>query len=153
MLTLIAKDDLTEEEFLKCQQIIYNLIAFEARHEPLTLPLPQQRYVSSSIFTRLSLVFMANFLRFHRLKGTKKDDQYKLLWAELVHLIQNGPQSPNHKKLLTFIKNENVTDENKDSKRLSTQVTNSPMSPPGPSEAMAANKKKTQHLLNSSGNR
>lgn len=48
MLTLIAKDDLTDEEFLKCQQIIYNLIAFEARHEPLTLPLPQQRYVIST---------------------------------------------------------------------------------------------------------
>lgn len=39
MLTLIAKDELTDEEVLKCQQIVYNLIAFEARHEPLTLPI------------------------------------------------------------------------------------------------------------------
>lgn len=88
----------------------------------------------------------------NRLKGNKKDDQYRLLWAELVHLLQIGPQTPNHKKLLTFIKNENVT-ENKDAKRLNTPMTNSPMSPPGSSEMMAANKKKTQHLLNSTGNR
>lgn len=89
----------------------------------------------------------------NRLKGTKKDDQYRLLWAELVHLLEIGPQTPNHKKLLTFIKNENVTDGNKDAKRLNAPMTNSPMSPPGSSEMMAANKKKTQHLLNASGNR
>lgn len=89
---------------------------------------------------------------YFRLKGSKKDDQYRLLWAELIHLLEISPQSPNHKKLLTFIKNENVTETNKDSKRLNTPITNSPMSPPGSSE-FAANKKKTQHLLNSSGNR
>lgn len=87
------------------------------------------------------------------MKGTKKDDQYKLLWAELAHLLQIGSQSANHKKLLTLIRNENVTDTNKDNKRLGTQITNSPMSPPGPSEMIAANKKKTQHILNASGNR
>lgn len=87
-----------------------------------------------------------------RLKGSKKEEQYRLLWAELVHLLEIGPQSSNHKKLLTFIKNENVTEASKEAKRLNTQTTNSPMSPPGSSE-LAANKKKTQHLLNSSGNR
>lgn len=87
-----------------------------------------------------------------RLKGAKKDDQYKLLWAELIHLLQIGPQSANHKKLLTFIKNENVSDVNKESKRLSTQMTNSPMSPPGSSDH-ALSKKKAQHLLSSTGNR
>lgn len=87
---------------------------------------------------------------FFRLKGAKKDDQYKLLWAELIHLLQIGPQSPNHKKLLTFIKNENVQEVNKDSKR--TQMTNSPMSPPGSSD-LTITKKKTQHLLSSTGNR
>lgn len=47
MLTLIGKEEITDEEVLKCQQIIYNLIAFEARHEPLTLPVGQNRYVPS----------------------------------------------------------------------------------------------------------
>lgn len=39
MLTMISKEELTDEDLLKCQQIVYNLIAFEARHEPLTLPI------------------------------------------------------------------------------------------------------------------
>lgn len=43
MLTMIAKDELTDEELLKCHQVVYNLISFEARHEPLTLPIGQQR--------------------------------------------------------------------------------------------------------------
>lgn len=89
----------------------------------------------------------------YRLKGSKKDEQYRMLWSELVHLLQIGAQSPNHKKLLTFIKNENVTEQSKDSKRLNAPMSNSPMSPPGSSDMMTANKKKTQHLLNSSGNR
>lgn len=87
------------------------------------------------------------------MKGSKKDDQYRMLWSELVHLLQIGPQSPNHMKLLTFIKNENVTEANKDAKRLNAPTSNSPMSPPGSSEMMTATKKKSQHLLNSSGNR
>lgn len=44
MLTLIGKEEITDDEILKCQQIIYNMIAFEARHEPLTLPVGQNRY-------------------------------------------------------------------------------------------------------------
>lgn len=49
MLTLINKEEITDEEVLKCQQIIYNLIAFESRHEPLTLPVGQNRYVSNTL--------------------------------------------------------------------------------------------------------
>lgn len=89
----------------------------------------------------------------NRLKGSKKEDQYRLLWAELVLLLQIGPQTPNHKKLFTFIKNENMTEGKQEAKRLTTAMTNSPMSPPGSSDMMAANKKKTQHLLNAAGNR
>lgn len=48
MLTLIGKEEITDEDVLKCQQIIYNLIAFETRHEPLTLPVGQNRYVSNT---------------------------------------------------------------------------------------------------------
>lgn len=84
------------------------------------------------------------------MKGSKKDEQYRMLWAELVHLLQIGPQSANHKKLLTFIKNENLSEGNKDSKRLNAPMSNSPMSPPGSSEMMA-NKKKAQNSNNSSG--
>lgn len=47
MLTLIGKEEISDDELLKCQQIIYNLIAFEARHEPLTLPLGQNRYIQA----------------------------------------------------------------------------------------------------------
>lgn len=54
MLTLIAKEEITDEEYLKCQQIIYNLIAFQARHEPLTLPVGQHRCVYC-IFLYLTL--------------------------------------------------------------------------------------------------
>lgn len=46
MLTLIGKEEITDEDLLKCQQSVYNLIAFEARHEPLTLPIPQLKYVN-----------------------------------------------------------------------------------------------------------
>lgn len=89
---------------------------------------------------------------FHfRLKSNKKDDQYKLLWAELIHLLQIGPQSAQHKKISAIIKNENISDANKDTKRLSSQMTNSPMSPPGSSEIISS-KKKIQQIM-SSGNR
>lgn len=89
------------------------------------------------------------FLFFNNsLKGSKKDEQYKLLWAELTHILQIGPQSPNHKKLLSFIKNESSAE--KIEKRLTSQMTSSPMSPPGSSDL---SKKKTQHLLLSSSNR
>lgn len=103
-----------------------------------------------------SKIFYFDFFLFvNRLKGSKKDDQYRLLWAELKHLLEIGPQSPNHKKLLLFIKNENISDtQTKDAdkltKRLSVQVSNSPMSPPGSSDV---SKKKVQYSLSSSGNR
>lgn len=91
---------------------------------------------------------------FFRLKGSKKEDQYKLLWTELIHILKIGPQSPNHKKLLLFIKNENSI-ETRDldkMKRLNSQTTShSPMSPPGSSDL--STKKKTQQMLLSSSNR
>lgn len=36
----------------------------------------------------------------YRLKGTKKDDQYKLLWSELEVLIQSSGDTPQHKAIL-----------------------------------------------------
>lgn len=40
---MIAKEDLSDEDFMKSQQIIYNVISFEARQEPLTLPIGQHK--------------------------------------------------------------------------------------------------------------
>lgn len=75
-----------------------------------------------------------------------------MLWGELTHLLEIGPQTANHKKLLMFIRNENVGEgkETNKLKRLAAQTTNSPMSPPGPTEA---NKRKTLASLNSQSNR
>lgn len=50
MLTLIAKEELNDDDLLKSQQVIYNLISFEARNEPLTLPISQHKYGYSLIF-------------------------------------------------------------------------------------------------------
>lgn len=38
LLNITTKEELTEDEVLKCRQSIFNLISFERRHEPLTLP-------------------------------------------------------------------------------------------------------------------
>lgn len=43
MLAMIAKEEFTDDECMKCQKIIYNLISFEARNEPLTLPIAPNR--------------------------------------------------------------------------------------------------------------
>lgn len=43
MLTLIAKEEINDEDLLKCQQVIYTLISFESRNEPLTLPISQNK--------------------------------------------------------------------------------------------------------------
>lgn len=36
----------------------------------------------------------------HRLKGSKKDEQYKLVWSELEIILQNSLNSPEHKAIL-----------------------------------------------------
>lgn len=46
MLTLIDKEEISDEELLECQQIDYNLITFELRHEPSTRR-PLSRYIQS----------------------------------------------------------------------------------------------------------
>lgn len=39
ILNVTNKDVLTEEEVVQCQQVIYSIVALEARHEPLALPI------------------------------------------------------------------------------------------------------------------
>lgn len=143
MLTIVAKDDVTDDEVLKCQQLIYNLLGLEARQEPLTLPIGA-----------------------HRLKGNKKDEQYRLLWAELELLLELGPQSAGHKKILKCVKNDQSNEKNDSdvtmrdadsaTKRLNNtaKISNSPLSPPGSNEHIALNKTKNINLsMNLNGNR
>lgn len=59
-LSHLAKPELTEEETVQCKQVIYKLVALEARQEPLPLPNSNQK-----------------------LTGRKKEEQYRLLWTEL----------------------------------------------------------------------
>jgi hypothetical protein len=81
-ISLIQKPELTEEEVLKCQQTIYNIIALEGRHEPLTLPNMG-----------------------HRMKANKKEEQYRLLWSELeaVVVASNG-KSLGHKTVMQCLR-------------------------------------------------
>lgn len=77
ILALTAKEDLTEDEVLQCQQCIYQLVGIEARHE-LTL-------------------------NSQRIKG-KKDDQYRLMWNELEVIVGLNGKSAGHKAVLQCIR-------------------------------------------------
>lgn len=77
ILILTAKEDLTEDEVLQCQQCIYQLVGIEARHE-LTL-------------------------NSQRIKG-KKDDQYRLMWNELEVIVGLNGKSVGHKAVLQCIR-------------------------------------------------
>ena len=81
LLTYTQKEQVTDEELILCKQAIFNLVALETRHEPFPLP------------------NMGN-----RLKGIKKDEQYRLLWAELEAAISISGKSSGHKQLLQCIR-------------------------------------------------
>lgn len=77
ILMLTAKEELTEEEVMQCQQCVYQLVGVEARHE-LTL-------------------------NSQRIKG-KKDDQYRLMWNELEVIVGLNGKSVGHKAVLQCIR-------------------------------------------------
>lgn len=77
ILVLTAKEDLTEDEVMQCQQCVYQLVGIEARHE-LTL-------------------------NSQRIKG-KKDDQYRLMWNELEVIVGLNGKSVGHKAVLQCIR-------------------------------------------------
>lgn len=81
LLTCTQKEQVTEDEMIQCKSIIFNLVALEARHEPLPLP------------------NMGN-----RLKGIKKDEQYRILWTELETAISTAGKSNGHKQLIGCIR-------------------------------------------------
>lgn len=77
ILMLTAKEELTEDEVMQCQQCVYQLVGVEARHE-LTL-------------------------NSQRIKG-KKDDQYRLMWNELEVIVGLNGKSVGHKAVLQCIR-------------------------------------------------
>lgn len=77
ILIIMAKEELSEEDILQCQQCIYQLVGIESRHE-LTL-------------------------NTQRVKG-KRDDQYRLMWNELEVIVGLNGKSAGHKAVLQCIR-------------------------------------------------
>lgn len=73
---IITKEKITEDETLQCQQVIYHLIGLEKKHEPLHPPSLGQR-----------------------IKGHKREEQYKIMWNELETFIKNNLHSENHRQV------------------------------------------------------
>lgn len=78
ILILTQKEDLTEEEVIACQQCIYQLVGVETRHELI--------------------------LNNQRIKGNKKEDQYRLMWNELEVIVGLNGKSAGHKAILQCIR-------------------------------------------------
>jgi hypothetical protein len=119
ILILTAKEEMSDEEVLQCQQCIYQLVGIESRHE-------------------LSL-------NTQRTKG-KRDDQYRLMWNELEVIVGLNGKTNGHKSILQCIRKVRTQSpegselegglrkmlEISDTPMLSTlrSSTDSPMSPP-----------------------
>lgn len=83
LIAAAAKRQLNADEVLQCQQTVYTIVALEQRHEPLPLPL------GGGV---------------HRLRGARKEEQYRLLWAELEALLATGPQTAEHRAVLQCVR-------------------------------------------------
>ncbi|XP_049532145.1 protein asunder [Anopheles darlingi] len=81
VLVLTQKPELSEEEKVVCIKSIYNLSQLEERQETLALPNMG-----------------------HRLKGSKKEEQYRLLWWELETIVSSSGSSPAHKAIVSCIR-------------------------------------------------
>lgn len=80
IVTLTQKEEMREDDILKCQQCVYALVSLESRHESLTLQNNQ------------------------RIKAHKKDEQYRLMWNELELLVSSNGKSLGHKSILQCIR-------------------------------------------------
>lgn len=78
ILVMTQKEELTEDDVLQCQQCIYALVGVEARHDLI--------------------------LNNQRIKGNKKDDQYRLMWNELEVIVGMNGKSNGHKAILQCIR-------------------------------------------------
>uniref|UniRef100_A0A182NG84 Protein asunder n=1 Tax=Anopheles dirus TaxID=7168 RepID=A0A182NG84_9DIPT len=81
VLVLTQKPELSEDEKMLCLKSIYNLSQLEERQETLALPNMG-----------------------HRLKGNKKEEQYRLLWSELETIVNCNGSSPGHKAIVSCIR-------------------------------------------------
>uniref|UniRef100_A0A182PEI2 Protein asunder n=1 Tax=Anopheles epiroticus TaxID=199890 RepID=A0A182PEI2_9DIPT len=81
LLLLTQKPELSEDEKMLCLKSIYNLSQLEERQEVLALPNMG-----------------------HRLKGNKKEEQYRLLWSELETIVNCNGASPAHKAIVSCIR-------------------------------------------------
>ncbi|XP_055523841.1 protein asunder [Wyeomyia smithii] len=137
ILVLTQKLDLTEDEVLQCQKSIYQLAALEARQESLALPNMG-----------------------HRLKGAKREEQYRLLWAELELVVSYSGISAGHKAVLKCIRDcrsrnpldAQDKDEAAEAHRASVirATTDSPMSPPHSMSSVVNDSAVTSLLASSS---
>lgn len=118
ILMLTHKPDLTEEDVMQCQKTIFQLASLEGRQESLALPNMG-----------------------HRLKGAKREEQYRLLWAELELNVSSSGTSPGHKAVLKCIRDcrsrAPIEIQDKDEAAAEAHrasviraTTDSPMSPP-----------------------
>ncbi|XP_035904125.1 protein asunder [Anopheles stephensi] len=81
ILLLTQKPELSEDEKMMCLKSIYNLSQLEERQETIAMPNMG-----------------------HRLKGNKKEEQYRLLWSELETVVNYNGTSPNHKAIVSCIR-------------------------------------------------
>ena len=83
------KETLTKDEVLQCKQVIFSLINLESKHEPLQASTGQ------------------------RSKGPKRDEQYRLMWAELEALIRAHARTDQHNEILGCLLECRSDDETK----------------------------------------
>jgi len=77
LLSLMVKDNISDQEVMNCKQCIYTLKNAESNNDPLITPSPSNPR-----------------------KIMKKVDQYKSMWAELETFLKSNLYSDNHCKVL-----------------------------------------------------
>ncbi|XP_065058147.1 integrator complex subunit 13-like [Rhopilema esculentum] len=90
LLSNLVKGKLTDEDVQDCKKVIYKLQAMESRNDTLPLPMISMRG-----------------------KGSKREEQYRQLWAELDLFIQEAARtSPNHTKVHDCLRGLQDSDSN-----------------------------------------
>ncbi|XP_021942425.1 integrator complex subunit 13 [Zootermopsis nevadensis] len=88
---LLVKEEMTDEEVVKCKQVIYSLINLETKHEPLQTPNMGQRG-----------------------KGPKREEQYRIMWNELETFLRANCRTDQHNRVLNcLLECRNKSDDEK----------------------------------------